>query len=156
MLFRSDVGGRAVYGHCDLYDRLSGFVWDWKSKSKTQLLNHRRHGLGEKYIVQAQLYGHAWHRMGFPVNGVGCIFFPRDGEWDEIFARAIPFDPAVAQAALLRADGMARLLTAVGFEAALELYGSPVCEDRWCRFCPAPRAFRPDGAGDPNADPFAI
>jgi hypothetical protein len=152
-LYCGSVGGRPLVGNCDLFDVHGAAVWDWKSKSKTQMLEHRRHGLGPRYRTQCQTYGFGWFLLGLPVSTVGCVFLPRDGEWSDIFYLAEPFDPRVAIEAISRADGIAKLVAAIGVDATIAAYGEPVCDDRWCRWCPAPRKFR-TATDDPSADPL--
>ena len=143
--------GRDLTGTCDLFDVLAGGVIDHKSKGASMMLHHRRHGMGEQYRVQCQLYGLGWHRLGMKVNWVGCLFIPRDGEFRDVFLKAEPFDGNVGLAALARLDTLARLVDALGADGAAVQY--PPCGDQWCRWCPSPRRYIPDG--EQKANPFA-
>jgi hypothetical protein len=138
------IDGRRITGHCDLFDLMALGVIDYKSKSKTQLLISRR-GLSLTYRRQLNLYGYGWEQLGLTPNWVGCLFLPRDGEWNDGFPHAEPYDRELALATLERADTMARIVRAIGVEAAMASYEP--CGSKWCRWCPPPgRTYRQSGA----------
>lgn len=127
------IGGVEITGHCDLFDTLSGTVVDHKSKSYTRMLDHRRHGPGVKYKVQAQLYGLGWVRAGYHVNTVMNVYYPRDGELSDTFYWAEPYDERVALDALDRANRLHALGTVLGPALAMEQF--PHCTEEFCRVC---------------------
>lgn len=127
------VAGQPLTGSCDLFDTASGCVWDWKTKSKTQLKKHRRHGPGRKYEVQFQCYGLGMANAGHRVTSVGAIYLPRDGDWSDVFYQAKPYDPQVAIDAMERANQLHALTRLLGAEQAMDLY--PKCDDEFCRRC---------------------
>lgn len=133
------VAGQPLAGSCDLFDTASGCVWDWKTKSKTQMAKHRRNGPGRKYEVQFQCYGLGMELAGHRVTSVGAIYLPRDGEWGDVFYQAIPYDPQIAIDALARANQLHALASLLGAEQAMALY--PPCDDEWCRRCKDPNAL---------------
>jgi hypothetical protein len=132
------IGGVEITGHCDLFDTLTGTSVDWKSKSMTRMLDHKRHGAGPVYRAQGHLYGLGWVRKGYHVNNVMNIYLRRDGELHDTFFWAEPFDEAIAIAALRRANELHALATLLGAQAAMDLY--PHCTYEFCRTC---RNFRP-------------
>lgn len=152
-----EYAGRELTGTCDLFDVMTGGVVDWKTKGKTSLLHVRRHGMSEQVRVQLQLYGLGWHRLGCRVNWVGAVFIPRDGELSEAFMSAEPFDEQAGVQALKRLDRLALAVDQYGVHEALRLFGDPVCDDQWCRWCPKPpaRKFKANGDGSTD-DPFDL
>ncbi|MFC3980195.1 hypothetical protein [Streptosporangium jomthongense] len=143
------INGDDISGNSDLY--LDGVVWDWKVPGGNTLREYKKRGPGEQYRVQAHTYGLGWERLGFPVTDVAIYFLPRDQEWKQRFLWSEPYDRTVAEAALSRADGIAKLVQALG-PAAFPLLKR---REAWCRSCPwfRPGAMNlPDGCpGDPDA-----
>lgn len=127
------IGGARITGSCDLFDVPTGCVWDWKTKSKTQMSKHKRHGPGEKYRVQFHLYGYGMAAAGHRVTSVGMVCLPRDGEFSDIFHWAEPYDPQVAVNAIARANQLHTLASTFGVQAAQQMY--PACDEPYCRTC---------------------
>ena len=128
------IDGAEIWGSCDCFDIPAGVVLDWKTASKSRMTLRRRHGPGAKYRAQAHLYGRGWRLLGFDVVNVMNVYLPRDGQFDEIFYWAEPFDEQIAVDALDRCTGLAQLLTAYGLDTALALYPER-CDDVWCSWC---------------------
>jgi hypothetical protein len=149
------IGGRAVIGSVDLYDRRTCAVVDWKTKSRAQMQSVKRNGPGQRLETQLQLYGLGMSALGYPVSVVEDIFIPRDGELADAFPWSAPFDPMVGLEALLRADRLYTLAQTFGVKAAQEQY--PPCTSEWCRTCADPNKIRPGRARISTADnPFAL
>lgn len=127
------IGDWPLVGHCDLFDTASGCVWDWKSKSKTQHLASKRHGMEQKIRVQAHCYGLGIANLGHTVKHVGGIFMRRDGEFTDTFPLFEPFNPQIALDALARANRLYALGKALGTDLAMAQY--PKCEYEFCRLC---------------------
>jgi hypothetical protein len=127
------IGDWDLTGKCDLFDILTGCVWDWKSKSKTQHLLARRHGLGPKYRAQFHCYGLGMANLGYEVKHVGGIFMLRDGELRDSFPLFEPYDPQIALGALERANQLYALGKMLGVDVARSLY--PPCDYEFCRDC---------------------
>lgn len=147
------LNGLDVSGSADLFDRLTGTVVDWKILGVTSTREYRRHGMKQQYRAQAHLYGRGFARLGYTVNQVMVMCLPRNEMslgarycWTE------PYDEQVAIDALARAEGLHRLLAAIGIEAALMAY-APCKDTRSCSWCNPPTATRPSAT--PGADPFA-
>lgn len=140
-----EIAGVECWGSADLFDSGSGTVVDWKIIGKGVMQEYRRKGPREQYRKQAHLYGRGFALLGYTVRQVMLAFLPRN-EID-LAARyfwAEPYDERVAIAALDRATGLVNLLSAVGIDAALALYGP--CDDvRLCPYChtTTPAAIRP-------------
>jgi len=140
------IGGVDITGSCDLFDTGSHTAVDWKSKGKTTMRNHKRHGPGQKYIVQLHCYGLGMVNAGHQVNTVMDIFMPRDGEFRDIFYHAEPFNPQIAIDALDRCNKLLTLAQTVGTATAVAMY--PQCDDEFCDWCPNRKPF-----GSPNPVP---
>lgn len=147
----AQVGGEDIDGSCDLYDRVSCTVLDWKIIGGSQLRRYKADGPGEQYRTQVHLYGYGWRRRGYPVRHVAIYFLPRDQEWRQRHIWSEPYDEQIALGAITRVQGIAALTSALGAGAL------PLMRRRqaWCQFCPwhKPGATDlPDGCpGDPDA-----
>lgn len=127
-----ELGGVEIRGHCDLFDRVTGTVVDWKCVGPTQLKRYRTKGPGDQYRRQAHLYGRGWTRRGQRVERVAVMFLPRDGALREAHYWSEPYDEAVALEALQRAEGIVQATRALG-PRALDILPTA---DAWCRMCP--------------------
>lgn len=160
------VQGSDIDGSCDLFDRATGIVTDWKTCGPSQLQKYKRQGPGEQYRAQAHLYGRGWQRAGYAVTAVQVVFLPRNGDLSEAVIWTEPYDESIAVAALTRLQGIYLATSLLGHKGLEQM---PTA-DAWCHLCPY---FRPNsddlGLGcpgdagakvnaikvDPNADPLA-
>lgn len=126
------INGQPLGGHCDLYDRVTATVVDWKSVGPTQLKKYKSKGPGDQYRIQAHLYGRGWQNQGLPVERVAVMFLPRNGELRESYYWSETYDEQIALAALQRAEGIAITTAALG-DASLPLLGTA---DAFCSLCP--------------------
>lgn len=108
------VGDDEITGQCDLYDRATNTAIDWKTTSRTRINKYREEGPGKAYRDQIHLYGAGWANRGLPVEHVMIVFLPRDAELHQSHIWHEPYDPAVADAALRRAQSIATLIKLVG------------------------------------------
>jgi hypothetical protein len=129
-------------GSCDVFDRVTCRVTDWKLTGLNKIKAYRANGPGEQYRVQAHSYGLGFAQRGEPVAAVGIMFLPRDGLLAQSYYWSEPYDAEVARAALRRASGVATLLRLV--DPATVLRGLPRAP-AYCTYCPW---YRP-GAADP-------
>lgn len=138
-----DIAGVPCWGSSDLFDSGSGTVIDWKIIGKGPMQEYRRKGPREQYRKQAHLYGRGFALQGYTVNQVMLAFLPRNEiDLSYRYFWAEPYDESVALAALERASGLAHLLSAIGIDEAVALYGP--CDDlRYCPYC-----------RDPNYTPY--
>lgn len=146
-----DVNGVPVFGHADLYDRVTATVVDWKVVGNPQLADYKANGPGQQYRTQAHLYGRGFVRAGHPVDTVMVVFLPRA---DELHKRVVwyePYSEAVALEGLQRAEGIALATQALGSAALAAL---PTA-DAFCYRCPFHSAGSTDLSlgcpGDPAA-----
>lgn len=124
--------GDDIPGHCDLFDRVTGTVVDWKTCGPTQLKKYKSQGPGQQYRFQAHLYGRGWQRRGQDVRRVAVMFLPRNGELRDAYFWSEPYDEQVAVNALQRADGIALAARALGTNALAILDTA----DAFCTLCP--------------------
>lgn len=123
-------------GSSDLYDRLAQLNYDWKLVGKSSHDKYRRQGPGEKYRIQAHLYGLGQENAGHPPARVAVVFVGRHHElmvhvWSE------PYDRTVADAALARLDRIRAQLMALDPESNPARWAEiPTPEKPNCRFCP--------------------
>lgn len=132
--------GEDIDGSCDVYDRATATVVDWKSVGPTQLTKYKRFGPGDQYRAQAHLYGRGWQAKGLAVDAVMVVFLPRNGELAESYIWHEPYNEQVALDALQRANGIAIAAQALGHAALTQL---PTA-DAWCHMCPYHRARSTD------------
>lgn len=113
------IGGREIWGSCDLYDHDTGTVIDWKIVGKTTLDKARRQGPSDVYRTQVNLYGQGWVNAGYQVSSVAIVFYPRNAmSLDHAIWWSAPFDPTLAAAALDRANRIHANLTALAAVSA--------------------------------------
>jgi len=132
------INGEDIDGSCDLYDRVTGGVVDWKTNGPSILAKNRKNcqpggpGPGPQYRAQAHAYGKGWAAKGLPVRFVMIIFLPRNGDLSEAVIWSEPFDPSIAQQALDRVAGIDTATKAMGPTALAIL---PTA-DAFCNLCP--------------------
>ena len=127
-----EILGHSITGHCDLYDRVTGTVVDWKTVGPTQLTKYKAKGPGQQYRAQAHLYGRGWARRGQDVRRVAVMFLPRNGELREAYYWSEPYDEQVAVNALKRLEGIAIASKALGPAVLPQLDTA----DAFCTMCP--------------------
>lgn len=127
-----DINGRPVIGHCDVYDRETGTVVDWKIVGTKQLTKYKSKGPGRQYRAQAHLYGRGFQTLGLPVESVGIYFLPRADQFEKGYFWSEPYDEQIAIDALARAEAIVTLIDAAGVEALALI---PTGDD-YCTFCP--------------------
>lgn len=133
------INGTEITGSCDAFNWQAGMVVDFKTKGKSTLAGHKRKGPGEKYRIQAHLYGRGMQRAGHTVNTVAFWFIGRDSEYAERCWWHEPYDEQIAIDALNRATTIAQLVDALGIDTVVGMY--PECDDRWCAWCAEPRRY---------------
>lgn len=131
---RVDVGDD-ITGSCDLYDRATATLIDWKIVATSTIKNAKANGPSEQYRVQAHLYARGWARRGMNVNTVGIYFLPSSGELHEGHLWTEPYDETVATDALARLAQITALTTSFGTKA-LPVLSTDGAIPRLCRYCP--------------------
>lgn len=128
-----EIAGVPLLGSCDVFDRITQTVIDWKTCGPSMLKHYKANGPGPTYRSQAHLYGRGWNRyLGLTVDRVMLVFFPRQGELRETHYWHEPYDENVALAALTRADAITATIDALGAEIGLATL--PATED-YCGHC---------------------
>lgn len=149
------VDGAEITGSCDVYDRVTATVIDWKVVGEDKLRRYRLDGPGEQYRRQAHLYGKGFENIGLPVDTVMIAFLPRGGALSSAHYWHEPYDRAVAVETLHRANTIAQLVRAGG-PAVLS---SLPTTSSYCTYCPWFRRGSTDLAtgcpGDTDAAPAA-
>jgi hypothetical protein len=125
------IGGEVLDGHCDLYDRWTRTVIDWKIVGTTTLRQVRAHGPAMQYVVQLHTYGKGWVARGAPVARVAICYLPSAGELSDAVWWTAPFDERVADEAIARAEAIAGLVSDLGAGAPTIL---PTAE-AYCKRC---------------------
>lgn len=140
-----------VTGSCDLYDRVTCTVVDWKVVGPTQLKKYRSQGASTQYRCQAHLYGQGWVNKGLPVAQVRIAFLPRNGSLDEAYVWGEDFQPAIAKSTLDRFARIAKEVADRGPDALTVLNTA----DAYCGHCPFFRGNSTDPRegcpGDPSS-----
>jgi hypothetical protein len=127
-----EIDGHDIKGSCDLYDRVTATVIDWKTTSKAKIEQYRKRGPGNLYRAQINLYGRGWRRIGQPVDTVMIVFLPRDGGLDDAYVWHEAYDDQCAVDALTRLQGIARLVGIFGVDAL----GMLPTTEAYCLHCP--------------------
>lgn len=127
-----EVGGEAVFGNCDIYDRTTAGVIDWKVVGLSMLRSYKANGPGPQYRTQAHLYGRGWVRKGFAVDWVGIYFLPQNGERHEAVWWTEPYDEQIALDALANVNRVHTLVQLAGSKVALV----EKTAEAYCNYCP--------------------
>jgi hypothetical protein len=144
-----DILGVDITGSCDLYDRVTATVVDWKIIGPSTMKKYRSKGPGDQYRNQIHLYGRGITRRGLPVDTVAIAFLPRNGELRDAYIWHEPYDEQVALAALQRANGIGLAMQALGSAGLAQL--APA--DAYCSRCPFYLANSTDTATGCPGDP---
>lgn len=115
------VGGVEITGHADLFDMALGVVVDWKCVGATTLRTAKANGPSPVYRTQAHLYGKGFQDAGFTVQAVAIYYLPRN---EPSLANALcwqePYDRAMAEKAIARADMFAVAIAMLGADQVLK------------------------------------
>lgn len=124
-------------GHVDLYSKSKFLVLDWKTTSSENLRKWMKGGIPTQYLVQIMLYGKGMTNLGYRVDRVGLVGIDRSGALRDVQVLTVPYDEAVARAALLKV-----------WEIGKQIHGLSVVENpqkisevesapsRMCAWCP--------------------
>jgi len=99
--------GQLLAGHLDLYDVDTAAVIDFKFVGITSMRNYRANGLSKVYTTQVHGYGQGAVNAGLPVERVGCLVMPQNGNLNASRLFLEPFDPTIVKRALKRLEGIA-------------------------------------------------
>lgn len=144
--------GDEITGSCDLYDRVTATLVDWKVVATSTIRDAKANGPSEQYRIQAHLYGRGWTRRGLDVEAVGIFFLPSSGELHEGHLWTEPYDEQVALDALDRLRRTTALTATFGAKA-LPVLSTDGAIPRLCRYCPW---FLPAATDPTEACPGAV
>ncbi len=125
-----------ISGSCDLYDRDTGSVIDWKITSPDRIRKYARKGPGQQYRTQAHLYGLGWLLAGEQPERVAIVFLPRGGLLSGLHVWTEPFDPAIAADAIRRYRSTVLALAHLDPEANPARWAMFPTADAYCTWCP--------------------
>lgn len=121
------VGGLEIAGDTDVFDTWTGTVIDYKLVGTTTLRKMSKRlpdgtatGASTTYRRQVQVYGKGWEDAGYVVKSVAVWALPRNGfRISHGHTTQEPYDRAVAEATIARADMFAQAINAFGAEHVL-------------------------------------
>jgi hypothetical protein len=125
-----------ITGSCDLYDRHTGTVIDWKLTGLPRLREYRRDGPGTQYRTQAHLYALGLQLAGESPGQVADVFLPRGGRIGDLHVWSEPYDPAIAVAALGRYQAIRQFHITLDPEQYPDRWGLLPTADAHCGYCP--------------------
>jgi hypothetical protein len=150
------LNGEDLDGHCDLLWLLMMLPIDWKIVGPSRLDSYRRKGPLVDYLVQVNTYGLGWELRGLVPQAVGIMFLPRNGDLEQAHLWVGDYEPAKADHAIARAEGIATAGRAIGWDALLPMLpiptGATAFDDVLCSWCPW---WRPNTADLSRACPGA-
>ena len=125
-----------ISGSCDLYDRDTGQVVDWKITSPANIQKYRKHGPGQQYRTQAHLYALGMQLAGEKPKDVAVCFLPRGGRIDGLHIWSEPYQPLIAVNAIKRYEATMLALGAIDPETDPARWGLFPTGDAYCLYCP--------------------
>lgn len=148
-----------IPGHGDAYDTDTGTVIDWKYVGVTALREVKRKTVPNEQLVkseyrtQAHLYGYGHARKGRDVRWVRLVFLARSHDYDDSAEWTEPYQPEIAEDAILR-----YYATKDHLVEALDLANNPALwpvvpaapSEKTCAWCPF---HRPGPAADATGCP---
>lgn len=154
-LFCGMVNGRPLFGHFDVYDRLTCGVIDWKVVGETQLKLYRKNGPGQQYRTQGHLYGRGHVLKGHVVDWVGIYFLPRAGELKDAYFWHEPYDESVALEGIERVEAIEQWVSSTMVDNPGSALKALPTADNYCTLCPyykhAAKSMTDGCPGDPGA-----
>lgn len=127
-----EVAGLTIAGSTDLFDLWTQAVIDHKVIGPKQLAKYRAHGPTRTYRVQAHAYGKGWEDAGIRPNLVVIAFLARDGDLEDTYFWAEPYDRQIALDALARLEALELERLALGIDAALAAHAGEKCGEPFC------------------------
>lgn len=138
-----------IEGHADLYR--NGTVIDWKTAGPDVMRKVRKEGPPTHYIIQAQIYGLGFERLGLPVERVVLAFLPRSGWLGNMYVWSAPYSRELAEAALGRVLSIAQAAVDMDVSNQPHRWNQlPAMTTDMCGWCPWFNSLRTleDGASD--------
>jgi hypothetical protein len=148
------IGEQDIDGSCDLYDRVTATVIDYKITTRNKIKQYRADGPGPEYEVQADCYGCGWEARGLPVATVAVMFLPRDGELADTHLWHKPHDCTNTRDAFDRANQVKVLLDQLGPQALALMPTAPDYCTHCAWYVPGATDLTRACPGDPNRDHY--
>lgn len=146
-----------IAGTCDLYDKDTRSVIDWKFPGPTAFKKYTTKGPSVEYRSQVHTYGLGYRNLGYEVDKVGIMFIPRAGRLNQSHLWIEDYDQQRALDTAERLKNIRKVSDALELEKYPErAQHIPATPSDSCMFCPwwnpNPRGNRecPGTAGDPN------
>lgn len=132
---RGEGEGDTISGSSDLYDRLTGTVFDWKMVGVSSLDNYRRKGPGDQYRKQGHMYGLGQENDGEQPQRVAIVFVGRYHEL-KVHVWTEPYDRQTALDAVARLNTLRQQVARLDPEANPQAWEQfPMSPEAKCRFC---------------------
>jgi hypothetical protein len=125
-----------VTGSCDLYDRDTGRLIDWKVTSLDNIRKYRKNGPGPQYRTQGHLYALGRQLAGETPSDVAVVFLPRGGRIDGLHVWTEPYQPQIAVAAIRRYQATRTALWTLDPEANPQRWAMFPTAESYCTYCP--------------------
>jgi hypothetical protein len=135
-------------GTCDLYDRDTYTVIDFKFPGTTQMSEYRKHGPTPLYKAQAHLYGAGYINAGYPVERVGIWMVPRSGLLSTSLLWLRPYRQDVVDEVCTKLDRMIIVMDELDLEHHPERLALVPITPHECSWCPYYTVI-------PSTNPFA-
>jgi hypothetical protein len=153
---------RGVTGSVDLFDRVTGRLIDFKSKSLTKVKRARRQPMEHGYKVQQMIYAAGLIAQGEHVKSVTLLYIPTDGDLSDMYAQTLPVDVSIADEAIDRLECIQNEVADGKPLPDFKAHTSALCG--WCPFyspltplspasCPGATTPTTTVAGEPKHDP---
>jgi hypothetical protein len=137
---RYDIEGRVeepVAGTCDLYDRKTFTVVDWKWLGKTTHAKLAKYGPNIDYREQVHLYGLGKQNLGYRVDNVAIMAFNAVGRLRDAVLWMEPFDQQRAERTAARLEDIKKIAEEMNMlEHPYRFNFIPATPGDACFFCP--------------------
>jgi len=140
-----------ISGSCDLYDLHTDTVLDHKVVGTATMTKAKKDGPSQQYLVQSNVYGLGWQRLGRAPREVAIAYWPRSGFLSGLYLHRGPYDAALAHTALDRLTNISAAALSLRVDEHPErLALIPTNPGDECRYCPYQSCAAGDG-GCPDA-----
>jgi hypothetical protein len=125
-----------IAGSCDLYDRDTRRLIDWKVTSLDNIRKYRKNGPGQQYRTQVHEYGLGRQLAGDTPEHVALVFLPRAGRIDGLYVWTEPYQPQIAVDAIKRYQATRTALWTLDPEKHPDRWALFPTADTYCPYCP--------------------
>lgn len=125
-----------VAGSCDLYDRDTRRLIDWKVTSLDNIRKYRTNGPGHQYRAQVHEYALGRQLAGDTPEHVAVVFLPRAGRIDGLYVWTEPYQPAVAVQTIKRYQATMHAIATLIPDIHPDRWAMFPTADAHCLWCP--------------------